>query len=123
MGIDVNIYFASTDGNEPTDLYLPESIGNIEPYTGAGDATHEVNSLSRYYGIGYERGPWVQICGVLMSLFASTNVSKVWYCGDGYPDEHHPVTIDDVLKISRHYMENGERPYRAAFKMLTSEYI
>jgi hypothetical protein len=24
----------------------------------------------------------------------------------------HPTTIDDVPQISRHYMLNGERPYR-----------
>lgn len=115
MGIDVEIYCELSAGTtEPTDLVLPEgfSLQEAGEYERRFGMTHEVWSGARYYGPYYERGPWPYICAVLMSLFASTNVKRVWCFGDstGLPVE--PITIDDVLEISRHYMTHGERPYR-----------
>lgn len=118
MEIDANIYYQSLDGLEPTDLSLgSESWFKIRPlpdYHEESDATHELYSGVRYYGEHYERGPWPQICAALMQLVASPNVGKVWYTGyysDGRASTH-PITIDDILTLSRHYMLNGERPYR-----------
>lgn len=121
MGIDVEIYYESTNGLEPVDLILPEgwSIRPVCDYEREFGATHSLNNLLRYYGFGYERGPWGIICGVLMQLFASPNVNRVWYFGDcSNLEDVHPIEIEDVLEISRHYMLNGERPYHRDFERI-----
>jgi len=89
-------------------------IANADDYERRSGATHIINNPSRYYGFGYERGGWSDICGVLMSLFASTNVGRIWYFGDN-SDPQEPITVDQVLAISRLYMEEGNRPYTRLF--------
>ena len=114
MGIDVEIYFEA-DG-EPSDLrvMVEGSALEADEYARQFGPTHRISSATRYYGPGYERGPWPEICGTLMTLFASPNVKRVWYFGDCSDIEgQDPINIDAVLRISRHYMENGERPYRS----------
>lgn len=121
MGIDAEIHFELDSLDEPTDLWLPSEcqLLNFCHFT-LSEATHTVDNGFRYYGIGYERGPWPKICGILMSLFASKNVKRVWYFGDNLPcltdNNINPITVEDVLEISRHYMTYGERPYREYFK-------
>jgi hypothetical protein len=116
MGVDVEMYVEVSDGVEPSDIWLPEgwTIHDATDREREAGATHSIGSTSRYYGVGYERGHWPTICGVLMSLFASTNVKRVWYFGDHSCLEKgtKPVTPEDVLAISCHYMANGDRPYR-----------
>lgn len=117
MGIDIDIYYESSDGAEPTDLMLPPAFGKIEPaeYEEARNAgaTHRIYTLVRWYGIGYERGYWPQICGVLMGLMASANVKRVWYFGDSQSiEDAEPLSIKKILALSEYYMLNGERPYR-----------
>jgi hypothetical protein len=72
-------------------------------------ATHIVSGLDRYYGEGYERGNWPEICWVLMLLHACPGVGEVWY---GEPGGISRFGIKDVLRISEHFMLYGERPYR-----------
>lgn len=121
MGIDVEIYFEA-DG-DPTDLRIL-CDGDVKPtdeWERKLGPTHKISSLSRYYGPGYERGSWSEICGTLMSLFASPNVKRVWYFGDCIDLESaEPITPDGVLDICRHYMANGKRPYRQGFKRVLS---
>lgn len=115
MGIDVEIYCELSEGTEPTDLVLPGdfSLQEATEYEREFGMTHKVWTGARYYGQHYERGPWPYICAVLMSLFASTNVKRVWYFGDNRDmDGVEPITREDVLRISEHYMRHGERPYR-----------
>ena len=73
-------------------------------------ATHEIDTGSRYYGPGYERGPWPKIAAVLMELLACEDVEKVWYGSDASTPQE--IDADGVCEISRHYMANGQRPYR-----------
>lgn len=119
MGVDAEIWI-ETDG-EPEDLWAPEGFylqeaGEYEKQLGY---THEVWSGARYYGIGYERGPWPVICGVLMSLLASPNVKRVLYFGDNRDMEGvEQLTAEEVIRISAHYMKHGERPHRdSTYKM------
>lgn len=118
MGVDVEMYVETSDGAEPADLWLPEGWTIHEPRSWERDAgaTHSIGTLCRYYGIGYERGPWPMIGGVLMSLFASPNVKRVWYFGDhsSLDEGMPPMTREEVSLISEHYMLHGERPYRDA---------
>ena len=115
MGIDAEIYCELSEGHEPTDLFLPPGcwLTETDEHEREFGMTHEVWTGDRYYGPHYERGPWPSLCAVLMSLFASTNVRRVWYFGDNQDLAHVvPITRDEVLSISMHYMTHGERPYR-----------
>lgn len=120
MGLDATIYFEKTgeleferDFPAGYSLYeLNDGQRDDAADDGADGATHGIDTLDRYYGIGYERGPWPAICGVLMLLHACRGVGRVWYGGDG---GHVPLCPpEEVLRISAHFMEHGERPYRSA---------
>ena len=117
MGVDACFYVKTRDGNEP-DMCdsLPTGCRLVpaDKLAPAG-ATHEVDQLWRYYGPGYERGPWPIIAGVLMALHASLNVETVWYFGDSV-DGDNPFTPQRVHEFNAHYMAVGDRPYRNAFK-------
>ena len=119
MGIDAQIAFKAQGSIElERDLPIGYEITTAREYVSSGDgkapgATHEIRTMERYYGPGYERGSWPRLCGALMLLHACPAVEKVWYGGDcdySIPE----CTVDDVLQISRHFMEHGERPYRGA---------
>lgn len=112
MGLDVVIGFKTKqEGNVPD---IPMDSADEFKVIDAGNGVYSISTYARFYGIGYERGPWPFICGILMYLLQHENVETVWYQSDC--DETDRIcTIDDVLKISRHYMENGERPYRSKF--------
>lgn len=111
MGVDVEIYFELISGEAPYLRYgVPKDAGDWYP----DGATNRLDMDGmRYYGIGYERGPWPQISADLMVLMSAENVGSVWYFGDNSdPEKMVPFTVDDLLTITRHYVEHGERPYR-----------
>lgn len=115
MGIDAEIYFELLSGNEPddVDVYPLKNIGEIKRFGEPHEcgATHFVDTLCRLYDFNYERGPWCLFSGLLMQLVASPNVGRVWYFGD-HVDPIAPITPENVLALSKHYMAHGERPYR-----------
>lgn len=113
MGIDAKILFKVKNGKHFDNFLIPFNYSEIcaEDYSEKENslgATHFVDFYERFYGPGYERGPWPTICGILMELFASGSVEKVWYGGDDFIDE---ITPSDILDFSKHYMEHGCRPY------------
>lgn len=113
MGIDTCIYFKTRDGRNPE---LCDSLPSGFEVVKAGEdecegATHEIATYCRYYGPGYERGPWPLIAATLMALHASENVETVWYFGDCHESDA-PFTPERVLEFSAHYMREGDRPYR-----------
>ena len=113
MGVDACIYVKTRTGEDPT---LCDSLPQGCSVRAIGEeycegATHEIDQYWRYYGPGYERGPWPSICAVLMALHASPDVETVWYFGDCDEDDA-PFTPDRVLEFSKHYMTVGDRPYR-----------
>jgi len=121
MGIDTELYYEEIGekGGTTGEFSLGESVsesvvGNCHPV----GATHVIPTLYRYYGVGYERGPWPAICDVLLRLHASRNVGRVWYGRDSGDSENLPLcTPEDVLKTSAHYMAVGHDPYNGV--MLT----
>lgn len=122
MGIDACIYFKTHNGEEPTLCHsLPQGciIRPAREWAIEG-ATHEVDQPWRYYGPGYERGPWPLISTVLMVLHASLDVQQVWYFGDTCGGDE-PFTSSDVIEFSKHYMAEGTRPYSAIRKSLTNK--
>jgi len=112
MGIDASIYLKTRDGNEPT---LPNQLPGgcrmlpVADWAPEG-ATHAIDQWWRYYGRGYERGPWPTIAAVLMTLHASPDVETVWYFGDSN-DGDDPFTPERVQELCAHYMREGHRPY------------
>jgi len=113
MGVDAMIFFKVRAGVEAPEFYFPEGfeVKSFSDSYGPPGATHEVDTLSRYYGKHYERGNWPSICAVLMALHACLDVERVWYDGDS-SDNYEVCTPETVLDISRHYMDFGDRPYR-----------
>lgn len=122
MGLDALIYCKTTDGEFPNyDDVAYAAPGWAVKAKRQGDshapedATHEVDvNGARYYGEGYERGPWPRLAAALMALFASTNVEKVWYGSDC--DDVPEVVVGDVLFLCGYFMRCGHRPYRDSFK-------
>ena len=119
MGVDAYIYLKTRNGEEPTLCdSLPQGCSMVDAKKWAPEgATHEIDQCWRYYGPGYERGPWPSIAAVLMALHASPDVETVWYFGD-CSDGDEPFTPQRVHEFSAHYMTEGDRPYRGAFKNL-----
>ena len=113
MGIDACIYVKTKDGQAPD---LCDELPNGFTVLKAGEwgpdgATHEIDQSCRYYGPGYERGPWPLLAAALMALHAGHNVEVVWYLGD-CNDSDEPFTPGRVQEFSAHYMKEGDRPYR-----------
>jgi hypothetical protein len=113
MGVDACIYIKSKTDAPRLEEPLPEGFTIQTDGLGPPTSTHEVYTLSRYYGPGYERGPWPTLCAVLMTLMNSPDIESVWYFGDySCEDDQTPITCDDLFEITRHFIANGERPYR-----------
>lgn len=112
MGVDACIFIKTKDEQDP-DLCMPITsqcrIVKATEYAIDG-ATHEIQQSWRFYGQGYERGPWPLIAGVLMALHACENVENVWYFGDSQEDDE-PFTQDRLLEVCLYYMRHGNRPY------------
>lgn len=113
MGIDACIFVRTRDGLEPElcDSLPPECRLIVADKHGPEGATHEVDQCWRYYGPGYERGPWPRLAHVLMALHAARNVEAVWYFGDS-GDHGAPFTPQRVAEFNEHYMREGDRPDR-----------
>ena len=119
MGIDACIYCKTSDGEAPRLCdNLPDRTKIITAREWTQESCmHEILQPWRYYGPGYERGPWPLIAAVLMILFASENAETVWYFGDDLDfDGDDPFTSEQVAEFSKHYMKHGNRPYREMFK-------
>lgn len=117
MGIDAQIYLKADNDAPEFEWPLPNgyTLQPADPERAPTGATHEVYTLSRYYGPGYERGPWPDLCAVLMLLHACPSVQTVWYGGDNTDDapECPPTRVQE---LAAHFMTYGCRPYRDGFK-------
>lgn len=115
MGRDAVIYFVSEKENPefPWGSLIGATYKKIEPPYDATEATHriELTGNDRYYGKDYERGVWPTIAGILMDLFASKDIQKVFYGSDG-EDYVQEITPKYVAAMSLYYMKHGNRPYR-----------
>lgn len=119
MGVDACIYVKTRSG-EDVDLSsdLPRDV-EVHPSVfedgGMEGSTHEIVNRWRYYGPGYERGPWPSIAAVLMVLLGSQDVKTVWYFGDN-KDDDEPFIVERLEQFTRHYIEHGNRPYDDKWK-------
>jgi hypothetical protein len=72
---------------------------------------YKIDSLERYYGIGYERGHWPNILMSLKWLKHNIPDSIIYYGGDDW--EGDDEFTDEVEKeITNHWLNNGGLPYR-----------
>jgi hypothetical protein len=113
MGLDAKIYFRCQKPEPELEWDLPRgySIYQPDPNEDMPEVTHGIDmGGDRYYGTHYERGPWPTIASVLLLLFASEDVEKVWYGHDA--SDPSETSIKDVLELSEHFMLYGSRPYR-----------
>lgn len=80
--------------------------------------TIEVKTLDRYYGVGYERGPWPEIreMGDWLAL-ALGETAEVRYGGDTADEWEFLTAWPEVRKENdAHYEAVGHEPYRAIFR-------
>lgn len=120
MGIDAVIYFKVREGETLESIAewrMPQHCRVIPASDWAIEgATHEVDVPYRYYGEGYERGPWPLICSVLLEVMAAPEVEIVWYSGDsGSEMTDQPFTKSRLMEIVEHYLEHGNRAYKMRF--------
>jgi len=80
----------------------------FESCPGAGIRLH---TLDRYYGPGYERGPWPRIAGHIEWLRHRFPDGKVWYGGDS-GDTLNKVTDAFMAGMWKHWATVGGEPYR-----------
>lgn len=116
MCVDAEFYLKAKDGKEPElEWSLPDGYRIMPASEWAPEgATHEIETLVRYYGKNYERGPWPYMSAVLMLLLASEDVEIVWYGGDCY-DSPEVCTPEMVAELNAHFMAHGNRPYRTTY--------
>lgn len=119
MGVDVYIGISLHDKTDiPDNNSLVEGeFRQVEHYWAEGAPLIDaiLSSLTRYYGKGYERGPWPQIHALLLETLMHPNVAKVWYWGDNVdPDENAEIDLDWLGEMSRYYVEFGHLPYRGS---------
>ena len=109
MGIDVEIVMRVKPGHTPHDpAHIDGTVSESDYIPGY---THELSSCTRYYGPGYERGPWPQISAYLLELLADPNIEAVGYGSDS-SDYREPVNLEWLTQMNLHYIDNEERPYR-----------
>lgn len=109
MGIDVNLYAVGEVTDEElaeAEAYMQARISGIA-WRDGGDATIlvrskyaddgriEVNTGHRYYGPGYERGPWHTISAAILCLRVALPNCQVFYGGDSSDDGL--LADDDLL--------------------------
>lgn len=109
MGIDACISVKTRDGLRPS-VGIAFEVPIVKYSYDDLDTEWEVETTSRWYSEGYERGFWPNLASILMQLFAAENVEAIYYYGDcNGPDK--PLTHERFLELCKHYMTVGNRPY------------
>lgn len=118
MGLDVRICFCAKKAFSVDRLpwHLPRAY-ELEPasdYHPAG-ATHAIYTADRYYGEGYARGNWPEICRALLTLLACQDIEAVWY-GNDCCDDLELIDLAFITKMSAYWIKHGNRPYLDFFR-------
>ena len=103
MGRDILIFVKAEDACCPQSGYA-DCVEVADEQESPYEATHQIEMLGRFYGIGYDNGNWPQILGVLVELLATCE--KVWYGSDA-DDSFHVCTFNTVMKITKYYIKTG----------------
>ena len=127
MGVDVNLYavtsrrltdeeLAAADAfyreRVPCDQKYEEGLRRaFEERYGTMSNRVEVETMLRYYGPGYERGPWPQIYGMIRVLEAAMPVPSVIHYGGDYDEDATPVTTETLESTWAHFLGPDGRAY------------
>ena len=93
-------------------------LRGLSPYEGyhpapGGTSLFEMECLWRYYGPGYERGPWPQIRMAL--LWGNREFGGAFY-GNDIDCELRPFDQVAIDQIDAHFLRHGFDPYRQRTK-------
>jgi hypothetical protein len=72
-----------------------------------GHSILKVGTAMRYYGPGYERGPWAILSGVCRWLSLAVPDATVWYGADHGGEKPWSEDLDAALWA--HFVEHGSR--------------
>ena len=119
MGLDVVIKFCPPAPLTEKDrrhlaARLNEAMDSVD-YTVSDDTEGEIPRYElitpwRYYGPGYERGPWPTIRAVMVWLMRNTN-GTVLYGSDADDTQTH-FGLYELDKMDAHWARVGHIPYR-----------
>jgi hypothetical protein len=90
-----------------------EKYGNYFAFSDDFDDEAEFQTVWRYWGPGYERGPWFDISGVLMAAMGMTGM-EVCYGGD--TDEPELMTPERLAHYWQHFCGPNGNDYRGHFR-------
>jgi hypothetical protein len=124
MGVDVNLYAEA----DPTAEELAVAEEFFIARSGIGYGAEAVlipeneewfqgprvvvDTMARYYGPGYERGPWPDIYGGIRVLQAAFPEAKVFYGGDS-TDDGIECTDEYLAEIWEHFLGPHGNDYRS----------
>lgn len=121
MGVDVNLYaqgVVTDDELVAANAYLTEHLGEHDEHdewlsrSDSYDTPRvEFCTWNRYYGPGYERGPWPTIYGHIRALRAALPKCAIHYGGDS---DEWGVECDDAYleEIWQHWLGPDGQAYR-----------
>ncbi len=117
MGTDARIFVKTTDGQRPIiDWPLLRGFEIVDASPIAVDelgATHEVDTMSRYYCESGGNGHWPTLCWILMTLMTSPNVETVLYGGDSV-ERCYEVTPERIQAITAKFLSKDPEPHAAS---------
>ena len=123
MGIDVNLYAEADPSPEELTAveeffnarsnigYAAEAVLTVDDEEWFSSPRVTVDTMSRYYGPGYERGPWPDIYGAIRVLQAAFPEAKVFYGGDT-SDDGIECTDEYLAEIWEHFLGPHGNDYR-----------
>lgn len=74
-----------------------------------------VSLYSRYYGEGYERGPGLELAGIVYFLASQPDVIEVRYGGDSSGTHGEVYDQKKALELFEKFCRDGQLPYQAYF--------
>jgi hypothetical protein len=115
MGLDVLLYAEGEVSDEylaAANKFFEERCGKLsfspeeptlERWVQEGCSPRiQVNTLDRFYGIGYERGDWPRIYGFIRTLQGAFPGCPVFYASDAH-EEGEQVTDESMAELWNHW--------------------
>ena len=129
MGVDVILYAENVNkvdqeyldriNAELTGKYInPQDkmdIWEIFEFEGHTHNRIVFKTMQRYYDIGYERGDWIRLSG-LINILRQISGGKVYYYGDNQDEPNYEFTRADQDELDKHWADYQDHPYRDYFK-------
>src|SRR5690349_3019641 len=126
MGIDVNLYAEGEVSDEElaaANLYMINRCDIADDWQKTGNVLNRddeewftaprvaLSTMVRFYGEGYERGPWPNIYGAIRLLQTALPGCKVFYGGDS-TDDGIECTEEYLAEVWAHFLGPNGDDYR-----------